>query len=200
MAPGVRIHRFVAGVFSVGRTAAEADRPSVDQIHEHHADFVWRTLQRLGVRDSDLEDALQEVFIVVHRKLHTFDGSARLTTWLYGIALRVAAAHRRRAHLRWEQPMAAPEEAAIDTDEQDPERAYLLRESRQRLSQVLDSLSLDKRAVFVMFEIEGLTAIEIAEIVGVPVGTVHSRLSAARADFARAAERLVRRDKNRGRI
>ena len=184
----------MASVFSIGRTAREAPSLSVEQVHEQHADFVWRSLQRLGVRDSDLEDALQDVFLVVHRKLDTFDGSARLTTWLYGIALRVAAAHRRRAHIRREEmtpDLEGTQSAAAD----DPEAALLQSESRRRLESVLDSMSLEKRAVFVMFEIEGLTAVEIAEIVGVPVGTVHSRLYAARGEFARAAERWARRDR-----
>jgi RNA polymerase sigma-70 factor (ECF subfamily) len=194
MAASVGIHRFVASVFSIGRTAREAPSLSFEQVHEQHADFVWRSLQRLGVRDSDLEDALQDVFLVVHRKLDTFDGSARLTTWLYGIALRVAAAHRRRAHIRREE-MTPDLESTESTAADDPEAALLESESRRRLESVLDSMSLEKRAVFVMFEIEGLTAVEIAEIVGVPVGTVHSRLYAARGEFARAAERWARRDR-----
>jgi RNA polymerase sigma-70 factor (ECF subfamily) len=189
----------VAGVFTLGHPAGQTERLTVAQVHEHHADFVFRTLQRLGVRDRDLEDALQEVFIVVHRKLSTFDGSARLTTWLYGIALRVAAAQRRRAHLRREEPMADPAQETSSSDEDDPERQYLAREARERLSRALDSLTLDKRAVFVMFEIEGLAAIEIADMVGVPVGTVHSRLSAARTEFAAAVERMNRREQSRER-
>jgi len=195
MAAGLGIHRFVASVFSIGRTAGETSGLTVEHVHEQHADFVWKILQRLGVRDSDLEDALQDVFLVVHRKLDTFDGSARLTTWLYGIALRVAAAHRRRAHIRREETTADMADTADSPDAGNPEAALLERESRRRLERVLDSMSLEKRAVFVMFEIEGLTAVEIAEIVGVPVGTVHSRLSSARAEFARAAERWARRDR-----
>lgn len=70
----------------------------VASIHESHADFVWCSLQRLGVRPADLEDALQEVFVVVHRKLSSFDGSSRLSTWLFGISMRVASAYRRKAH------------------------------------------------------------------------------------------------------
>ena len=195
MAAGVGTHRFVASVFSIGRTAREAPELSVEQVHEQHADFVWRSLQRLGVRDSDLEDALQDVFVVVHRKLDTFHGSSRLTTWLYGIALRVAAAHRRRAHIRREEMTPDVEATADSPAPGDPEAALLERESRRRLQRVLDSLSLEKRAVFVMFEIEGLSVLEIAETMGVPVGTVHSRLYAARAEFARAAERWARRDR-----
>ena len=80
--------------------------PALDllAVHAAQADFLWRSLQRLGVRSADLEDVFQEVFIVVHKRLHTFDGSSALTTWLFGVCLRVAAAHRRRAWFRREVP------------------------------------------------------------------------------------------------
>src|SRR4029079_6330881 len=74
---------------------------AVTRIYQANADFVWRSLQRLGIRDPDLDDVLQEVFVVVHQRLHTFDGSAKMTTWLFAICLRVASASRAaglRAH------------------------------------------------------------------------------------------------------
>src|SRR5687767_5495136 len=77
-----------------------ASELGVKEIHHAHADFVWLTLQRLGVRASDLEDALQEVFVVVHRRLSSYDRRAKLSSWLFGISLRVAAQFRRRAHVR----------------------------------------------------------------------------------------------------
>ena len=199
MTTGLRIHRVVASVFSLGRASASAERLTVDQIHEEHADFVWRSLQRLGVREHDLEDALQEVFIVVHRKLDTFDGSSRVSTWLYGICLRVASAHRNRAHLRRERPMPEIDEARDPVARDDPEAALAARQSHERLARVLDSLSPDKRAVLVMFEIEGIPAGTIAEMLGVPVGTVYSRLSSARSEFAEAVKRLERREAFGGR-
>jgi RNA polymerase sigma-70 factor (ECF subfamily) len=196
MATGLRIHRFVASVFSVGRASASTRTLTVGQIHDEHADFVWRSLQRLGVRESDLEDAMQEVFIVVHRKLDTFDGSSRISTWLYGICLRVASASRNRAHVRRERP--TPEiEDSID-ERENPEAALATLEERQRLLDVLETLAPEKRAVFVMFEIEGVPAVEIAEMHGVPVGTEHSRLSAARTDFAEGVKRLEIRERFRG--
>lgn len=165
-----------------------------DAIHERYADFVWRTLQRLGVRSADLEDTLQEVFIVVHRRLHTFDSSSRLSTWLFGICLRVAAAQRRRAHVQREQPMAELDTGPDSRPGADPEQAAMRSEAQQRLERVLDGLGLERRAVFVMFEIEGMPAGAIAEMLGIPVGTVYSRLSTARAEFSRAVERLGRVD------
>jgi RNA polymerase sigma-70 factor, ECF subfamily len=75
---------------------------NVTQLHDEYADFVWRSLQRLGVTPISLEDALQDVFVVVHRKLNSYDGTCKLSTWLFGICLRVASAYRRRAYLRHE--------------------------------------------------------------------------------------------------
>jgi RNA polymerase sigma-70 factor (ECF subfamily) len=162
--------------------------PTIREVHERHADFVWRTLQRLGVRSRDLEDQLQEVFIVAHRRLDSVDGSSQLATWLFGICLRVAAAHRRRAHVRREMP-TLDGEAPEPEPSGDPERTAIEREAREELEQLLAGLDLEKRAVFVMFEVEGFTAPEIAKTMGTPIGTVYSRLAAARSELGKAAAR-----------
>src|SRR5690349_13932411 len=70
--------------------------PSVKSVYEEHARFVWLTLQRLGVDAADLADLAHDVFVVVHRRIHTFDSSSRMTTWLFGICMRLAANYRRR--------------------------------------------------------------------------------------------------------
>ena len=164
-------------------------------IHAEHADFVWLTLQRVGVAPADIEDCLQEVFIVVHQRLGSFDGSSRMTTWLYGICIRVAAAYHRRAFRRWERPGEEIHEA-IDEGES-PELAASRREAQERLRHVLDEMDIEKRAVFVMFEIDEISCEEIAEIVGTPVGTVYSRLHSARKEFESALRRHKARDKAR---
>jgi RNA polymerase sigma-70 factor (ECF subfamily) len=193
-----RIQRFVASFLSAASATGKAARTTVTDVHDEHADFVWRSLQRLGVRDADLEDALQDVFVVVHKRLATFDGSSKMTTWLFGICLRVSAAHRRRAHVRRETPTDELDERADDTASTSPEDAALRREARERVERALDALTPEKRSAFVMFEIEGVAATEIAEMLGVPVGTVYSRLSAARVEFAEAVTRLERRERSRG--
>jgi RNA polymerase sigma-70 factor (ECF subfamily) len=162
----------------------------VTAVHVAHADFVWSSLQRFGVRDADLEDALQEVFVVVHRRLDSYDGTSKVTTWLFGIAMRVAAAFRRRAHVRRER---AVEEVPEGNDESlSPEDLASRQEARATLEEILDAMDLDRRAVFVMFEVEELSCEEIAAIVGIPVGTVYSRLHKARKEFAAAVERKKR--------
>lgn len=153
------------------------------EVHAAHADFVWATLHRLGVPRGERADVMQEVFLVVHRRIDSFDGSSKVTTWLFGICLRVVSAWRRRHRRRPEAPAA---EATELHDGRTPEAEAETREARAEVHRALDLMDLEKRAVFVMFELEDLPCAEIAAVMGVPVGTVHSRLYAARAAFADA--------------
>ncbi|HMJ11382.1 MAG TPA: sigma-70 family RNA polymerase sigma factor [Polyangiaceae bacterium] len=171
---------------------------TVSELHSAHAPFVWLTLQRAGVRPSDLEDALQEVFVVVHRRLPSYDPSSKITSWLFGISVKVAAQFRRRAHLRREHSVEElPEQQS--SNRHSPEQIALDLEARQRLVRVLDTLEPRLRAVFVMFEIDGMSCSEIAAQLDVPVGTVHSRLHTARKAFAAAAQREHLRGEGRTR-
>ncbi len=175
-----------------GLTEASASEVGAREVYELHADFVWRTLQHLGVRSVDLEDLGQEVFVTVHRKLSSFDGRSKLTTWLFGICLNLVLRHRRRAYLRLEFLHAEPPERV---DPSTPEARYEEEESRLRLEQVLAKLSPERRATFVLFEIEGVPCEEIAELTAVPIGTVYSRLHLARKQVAATAARLRRSGK-----
>jgi len=160
----------------------------VTAVYAEHCNFVWRSLQHLGVRGTDLEDLAQEVFVVVHRKLAGFDGRSRITTWLFGICLRVVARHRRRAYFRFERQEAEPPERV---DPSTPEDRLSSHQRTLLLERALARLSLEHRAVFVLFEIEGHRTEEIAETLGVPVGTVHSRLFKARKLVAKSLERTA---------
>jgi RNA polymerase sigma-70 factor (ECF subfamily) len=161
---------------------AAASGLDVVAVHRAHGDFVWRSLQRLGVRPSDLEDRFQDVFVVVHQRLHTFRGASQLTTWLFGICVRVVASHRRRAWFRREALTAEPPEPEATAGDR-PDAALAAREARALVDRVLDEMDLDKRAILVMFEVDELPCEEIATLLGVPVGTVWSRVSAARKQF-----------------
>lgn len=177
---------------SLSKTADLADvsrAESVVSVHARHSDFVWLSLQRLGIPERDLEDVLQEVFVVVHRKLHTFDGSSKITTWLFGICLRLSKSYRRRAWFRRERFHDTNffEERAAQTVS--PEERYAIKQKGARLTEILNGIDPEKRAVFVMFEVDELSCEEIAETVGIPVGTVYSRLHSARKRFARLVER-----------
>lgn len=183
----------VTSVEPMGATPVAAAL-DVATVHDRHVDFVWKTLQRLGVRPADLEDALQDVFVVVHRRLDSFNGSSLLTTWLFGICLRVAIAHRRRGHVRREQASDELETSLEADTDAGPEALTLARQRQRQLVLVLDSLEPHRRAVFVMFELEAMSAPAIARSLGIPLGTVYSRLAAARVDFKKAFERLRKRD------
>ena len=172
----------------------ETSQPlEVRTIYREHGRFVWLSLQRLGIHPSDLDDVAQDVFMVVHRRLDTFDRRARVSTWLFGICMRVAANYRRRRRWTHEVLTGGGEEdrpsglAAADD-------VLVRREQRELAERALNRLEIAKRATFVMFEIEALSCLEIAELMNVPVGTVYSRLHSARRQLEKNLSRdLARR-------
>jgi RNA polymerase sigma-70 factor, ECF subfamily len=164
---------------------------SVTQVHHQHGEFVWLTLHRMGIRAPHVDDVYQEVFLVVHRRLHTFTGQCAITTWLYEICFRVAAGYRRKAHFRREELVPDwTELESMSSSVPSPERQLVSARRAKQLERILDTLPLEYRVVFVMFEIEGLSSEEIAECVGAPLGTVYSRLHRARKRFIRALAKL----------
>jgi len=175
-------------------TAYAGTMPSFETIYEEHFDFIWRSLRRLGVAASSLDDAVQDVFIVVHRRLAEFEGRSSMKTWLFGIALRIAQEHRRRFR-RKEGGLEPLEEAVVDNAPSPLEEAEKS-EAVRALDRLLAALDDDKRAVFILAELEQMTAPEIAESLGINANTVYSRLRAARHDFDAALAR--RQHANRG--
>jgi RNA polymerase sigma-70 factor (ECF subfamily) len=163
------------------------DPETLRRIFDENVAFVWRSLRHLGIGESDIEDVCQEVFIVVHRKFAEFEGRSALRTWLYGICLRVAKDHRRRAYVRREVAVSEPPRSAQSaTQEEDYRRV----EARRTLGTILDRLDEDKRAVFVLYEIEGLSMKEVAETMDCPLQTAYSRLHAARRVVVEELKRL----------
>ncbi len=129
-----------------------ATLPAFADVFREHAPYAWRALRRLGVRDADVEDVCQEVFVVVHRKLPEFEGRSRLRTWIYGICVRAASDYRRRASVRREQPSnRVPEERHSAPQLKELER----QQARALLDAALETLDEDKRAVFVLYENRG---------------------------------------------
>jgi RNA polymerase sigma-70 factor (ECF subfamily) len=168
----------------------EASRPSAlsfDALFEEYASFVWRVLGRLGVRRSDVADASQEVFLVVHRRLASFEGRSSVKSWIYGICVKVAAGHRRQ--VRGAHDELDEDSRRVDGTSQEQEQELDQSRAREQLRQVLSQLDSDKREVFVLYELEELSMPEVAEALGCPVTTAYSRLHAARklvrAAFAR---------------
>ena len=161
------------------------------QIYSEHSKLVWLMLSRLGVRDADLEDVLQEVFLVVFRRLDSIENEGALRSWLFSVCRRSAANYRRRAYRVHESVASGEEELDVVSDAASPEQDAQASEARATLEQVLSGLSDEKRVAFVMFEIEMRTSEEIADALGIPIGTVHSRIYSARKDVERIAMRLT---------
>ena len=164
---------------------------TLDAIVAEHGAFVWRTLRRLGVGASDVEDVAQEVFLVVHRRLPDYDGRSGMRAWLYGICAKKGSEHKRRAWLRRERPVADAPDAGAQPEQ--PE-AMRRREARARLEAILADLDPRKRDVFVLFELEEMSLAEVAAAVGCPLQTAYSRLQSARALVQASIARLHARE------
>jgi RNA polymerase sigma-70 factor, ECF subfamily len=164
---------------------------------DRHFDFVWRSARRLGLSPADADDAAQEVFIVLARRLDDVE-PPRERSFLFGTLLRTVATRRRSSGRRREELAADVEleqRAAHDADaELDPEALSELAGVRPLLDVLLDALPEAQRAVFILYELEELELAEIAELLDIPGGTVASRLRAARSAFEAAAERLRARE------
>lgn len=158
------------------------------EVFEETFPYVWRSLRYLGVPESDLPDASQEVFLVVHRRLADFEGRSTIRTWLYGICLKVASSHRRKAHVRREMMHSTPPERVAPPSQ---EREMEHEQRRRLLMQVLAELDDEKREAFVLFEIEGRPMTEVADVLQCPLRTAYARLYAAREAVRGAWERAA---------
>jgi RNA polymerase sigma-70 factor (ECF subfamily) len=169
----------MTGPDSAGRAVSVAGDCEFDAVYEKYVQFVWRSLRRLGVTEAHLADATQDVFVVVHRALGRFEGRSELRTWLFGIVLRVASQWRRRMRLRATEPLPDSIEAQVQT----PFEQAVQSEAAELLQRLLDRLSTDQRAVFVLVEMEGVSVPEAAAVLGANLNTVTSRLRKARRVF-----------------
>lgn len=146
---------------------------------------------RLGVRREEVDDVVQEVFLVAHRRGGFVPGPARPTTWLAEITLRVVSSSRRKLRNSREEPDADAIAAAQARRGSSPGEQVEAGEALRRVQQALDTLDEGKRAVFILFELEGESCEAIAAGLGIPIGTVYSRLHKARKQFMEAHARLV---------
>lgn len=183
------------GVEGPGVPPALSARLELEHIYDEYFDLVWRSLQRLGIRPSLLDDALQDVFVVVHRRLSDFEGRSSLKTWLFGICMRVASDYGRRQK---QQALAAEPGADVaDLGARDPLEQAARTEAVEFLYAQLAELDEDKRAVFILAELEDMSCAEIAVAVGANVNTVTSRLKAARLAFEAGVRRYQARDRRK---
>ena len=164
-----------------------------DAVYDAYSAFVWRSVCRLGIAPGSAEDVLQEIFLVVHRRLAEFEEKTSMAAWLYAIVIRVVRDHRRTQ--RRKSPSQLPGAGDVDPDslidprERNPLEAAEQHETVRTLYAVLDELSVERREVFVLSELEQLTAPEIAHALGVNLNTVYWRLRTARREFEKALVR-----------
>jgi RNA polymerase sigma-70 factor, ECF subfamily len=156
--------------------------PSFQQLFDEHARYVWRALLGLGVAQADVQDASQQVFLVLYRKLANFDGSGSLRTFIYGMCLRVASEYRRRRSRMREHSVEHVPERGTSASQF---REVAARQALARLEEALERLPSVQREVFMLFEVEELTMEEVARTVGCPLFTAYARLRSARRAIAR---------------
>ena len=155
------------------------------QLFEAEFDYVIRSLRRLGIHPGDLEDVAQEVFLTVHDKFDSYDFDKPVRPWLFAFCARKASNYRRLARHRTSDDERAIESVAeIST----PYDAMHANERRELVVRALDELSLEKKTVLIMHDLDGQSGPEIAEVMEVPLNTVYSRLRLARSAFRKAVE------------
>ncbi|MBS2019704.1 MAG: RNA polymerase sigma factor [Deltaproteobacteria bacterium] len=163
---------------SEGTTSAAVLDPEFRRIFLEHFAFVCRSLQRLGVREADVEDVSQELFLAALRAFGEWDRSRPIKPWLFGFAFRFAANYRR---LGWHRGRTL-EDSPVSPKVHDKLAAKIT------VSRALETLDDDKRAVLVMHDLEGMSAPEIGEALGIPLNTVYSRVRLARDAFRSAVK------------
>lgn len=167
--------------------SADSSAQSFDAMYVQEFPFVWRSLRGLGVRDGELDDAAQEVFVTVHRRLPTFRGDSTIRTWLFGIVRNVAFKHRRRLARKPTtaevpateplQPGPGPLERAQDS------------EAAAFVQRFLAGLEDRKRELFILAVLEEMNVVEVAATLSIPLNTAYTRLRSVRADFQKALAR-----------
>lgn len=177
--PGVQEAIALHGARNERGDEREDARPALSEVFRDHYKAVARFIRALGIDAPLVDDVAQDVFVLVHRKFDRFVPGASMRQWLLGITRRVVKDHMRslaRTHRRLERrvPRGPTRPVPVDVERH---------EAAQAVSTILAAMKPQQREVFVLFEIEGLTAPEIARILELKLPTVHSRLRRARGDF-----------------
>jgi RNA polymerase sigma-70 factor, ECF subfamily len=172
----------------------DATRPDFALVYDEYFGFVWRNVLNRGVPHSSVDDVVQEVFIVVHRKLPEFEGRSSLRTWLAGITRRVVSDHVRK---RGNAPAGDPLDVDVASALPDPAEVLDNKLAARLVDGLLALMTEDQREVFMLHDLEEMTGREIAETTGTNENTVHTRLRAARKIFQEGLSRLEDRQGDR---
>lgn len=172
--------------------SAVVEPRSFVQIYDEMFPFVWRVARRLGVSEAALDDVCQDTFVVVHRRLAEFEGRSSLKTWVFGILHHVVSTHRRTQSRKSPTHRA---DASVDLESlasqvRAPDEAASDAEAARIAHALLAQLDDEKRSVFVLVELEGLSVPEVAEATSTNVNTIYARLRAARSEFSATVARF----------
>jgi len=190
-APEARIHRPSESTPHRRQIrAVTSSAPILADVYREHIDFVIRTTRHLGVPESSVEDVVHDIFLVVHRRLEDYDGRSTMRSWLYGIARRVVLHHKRG----FSRARAREAQAPVPPPQLDAEETVARRQAAETVRNCLGMLDPEQRMVFVLADIEGMSAPEIAQALGVKLNTVYSRLRLGRKKFERALARRNQAD------
>lgn len=171
-------------------------QPDFLAVYEELFPFVWRLARRLGVQEASLDDVCQEVFVVVHNRLHDFEGRSSIKTWVYGIANNVVLTHRRSTRRKDVHRAEVDPESVIDRAA-GPLDAASSAQAARIAHALLSQLSDEKRTMLVLVELEEMSVPEAAEAVQTNLNTAYGRLRAARAEFAAAVARFHAKERRR---
>ena len=163
--------------------------PDFPTLYRSEFAYVWKTLRRLGAPVRELEDLTHDLFVVVHRHFGEYDQRRPLRPWLFGIAVRVVSDYRRTFRNSRELLQSPAATEAVDSTPGQDERLAEA-QARALLMTALDHLELDRRAVLIMHDLDGVAVPEIAAVLEIPLNTAYSRLRLARADLAAVVNRL----------
>jgi RNA polymerase sigma-70 factor (ECF subfamily) len=179
--------------------AVMSELPSFEQIYERYFELVWSSARRLGIGDAAMDDVVQEIFIVIHSKVHTLQKPPSLRSWIYGIVRRTVSDHHRARRTR----EASGVSLAVhhELEQSLPRTPLDLTEQNDQvrlLWGLLAELDLAKREVFMLVELQEMTVPEVADALEIPLNTAYSRLRAARQAFDASLARRVPREEERG--
>lgn len=170
---------------------AAEDGPTFRDLFEKEFAYVRCSARRLGIREREVEDLVHEVFLAVHRKLPEFERGRPVRPWLFGITFRVVAGHKRRLGYYREQ-LSTQDEPDEHADEQPAADETLATEERRRMvHEALDSLDDERRAIFILHELDEVPMAELARALNIPTNTAYSRLRLARQAFKRSLRRIL---------
>ena len=184
-----RVEPPVADLACVRPVSAPAE---IGELYTQYFDLVWRNLRRLGVEDATLDDAVQDVFLVVHRRIKDFLGRSSIKTWIVGIVLRVARDYRRSQQRHTARVARYAEQHSVTCEGECPAEQVALREAAAMVNQIVGGFSAEERDVFVLVELEELSLRQTAEATGMSLSTCQRRLLAARKSFNAAIRRHER--------